>query len=261
MTQLTTTRTFGRQAEEPATWSSNSPKPSRRRVVIPVPRHTVTPENIPVDPKSIHFADVNAMVTPGISSKVRNGLEYGKELASNTGRSAGELISSSWDALNELVLKSGSSPQLATAITGGISVVSLFKGAKNILHAFKSLLNPKSDPNVSWVMRAFQGFLELGLTWVTASPFLGTRTPFTRFYNGRPILPLQLVIGATLAPIFCGSVINLADGVSPFGRIPLIGTTWESICRTLSQGLRSVTTWGEPHSNMDQHQGSMQMAA
>ncbi len=188
--------------------------------------------------------DLNRLVSGKWPDRVRKGADGVKDVATDAVRATGKLLSSVGDIGKELVSKSTSSPEISTVLTGGVSVFAGVKGIKNVLKSLSIMFNQK-EKAVSWVLYTLLGVLQLGLSWVAASPFFGTKTPFTQNINGKPVIPMHLVAGGILAPLITSSFINLAEGVSPIGKVPGLGTSLKESAKILSGAVKEVTTYGE----------------
>lgn len=117
--------------------------------------------------------------------------------------------------------------------------------AKDAITTIKTIINPNSESQVSWLLYALRGIITGGLAASLAAPLLGKKnSPLHELINGKSVVRLNRAVGAGVAWLTTTLFINTAKGSSFLNKIPILGNLLEGIIDPVSMGIRSVTAPG-----------------
>lgn len=170
----------------------------------------------------------------GVADKVTEGVKTATT-------AAGSIFSSLGDITKIGLNKTASSPAWVTGLSGGIGLIAGIKAVKNLLNSAATFIQPMRDPNLGWLPHTLIGLLQGGLCFGLTAPFFGRHNLFTEHIDGKPVVRIKTLVGATLAPFMLGVFMNLAKGVSRVRKIPFIGPPLEDICKTIFGASREIT--------------------
>lgn len=172
---------------------------------------------------------------------------------SDSFKTASSTISTIFSRLGEItgvsLDKAAANPAAVTAIAGIGGLIAGIKAIKNITKGASIAFNPMKDPKLGWLPYELLGILQGGLFFGLTSTFFGKHNLFTEQINGRPVVRIKTLLGATLAPFVLGIFMTLAQGRSVLRNIPLIGPALQDISETIFGAAKSVTVATEQNNN------------
>lgn len=168
------------------------------------------------------------------------------EQVQQTGLVVGEIIGESigfckklFGGLGQKILQN---PNFASFAGIGGALAAALLALKNGLKTISFFNDPKSQ-DTSYVFRGIHTVLLGGLASCLGAPFLGLKNPFAKEgENGQAEVPLNSIIGLTVAWLGSGEFIRLVEGTSILGKFPFLGTLLIDIAKMINSGVKSVAS-------------------